>query len=117
MKKIFFLIGMSLFALNQIFAQSKSVMEHHTQPGELHRINSPQPKAYTANHSTITTETTRGVVNSAIQPDQITGSSFITYHTWPNIPEGFEENLVFVNGPHLNEDNLSIMETDLGMDS
>lgn len=117
MKKIFFLIGMSLFALNPIFAQSKSVMEHHPQAGELLRINSPQPKAYTGNHSTISTETTRGVVNSAIQPDQITGSSFITYHTWPNIPEGFEENLVFVNGPHLNEDNLSIMETDLGMDS
>lgn len=119
MKKYLLLVGLCLLASNLIYSQSESLSGSPLFDSNRTEMKTVLPAAYSNPTTTISSETTTGIQESTIQIDLREVDIPMTSSTAPfaNRPEGFGENLLYINGPVESQSGLSVLESSLGMTS
>lgn len=119
MKITYFLVGVFFLSFNLVQSQSDAISESSIMGSHTTEVKATLPAAYTNQTTTLSHETTAGEEEIAIQVDLSQVAIPMTSSAAPfeNRPEGFGENLIYINGPFEDAPGLSILEESLNMDS
>src|SRR5690554_1908153 len=113
MKITYYLTLVFLFSLNLVHSQSEALFEASSNNNAA--MNAVLPAAYTNSTSTVSAETISGPVETQIDLNKVEVPMLKASAPFNNIPEGFGENLIYINGPFEDEPGLSILEESLNM--
>lgn len=118
MKITYFLVGVFFLSFNLVHSQTEALSESSYGSNKT-EVKATLPAVYSSSTATVSRETTSGVQETPVQVDLSNIEIPMTSSTAPfaNRPEGFGENLVFINGPAEDEPGLSVLEESLNMTS